>query len=181
MLVLLERKIILIFCYLLKEIVAAIGIVITYNESIIKTLEEEKEYNDLNYYNMKKAPDYKKRYLLDEEANMFLTVDSLILTVDALIELNNLILGKNWTELRKINVKPAGYAINFNLYFPWWCVETSLYILSDNFNERRITNREFCNHVLEIHPFLDGNGRTCKLLFINQMKEKECMSCCLIN
>ena len=26
---------------------------------------------------------------------MFLTVDSLILTVDALIELNNLILGKN--------------------------------------------------------------------------------------
>ena len=95
MLVLLERKIILIFCYLLKEIVAAIGIVITYNESIIKTLEEEKEYNDLNYYNMKKAPDYKKMYLLDEEANMFLTVDSLILTVDALIELNNLILGKN--------------------------------------------------------------------------------------
>ena len=79
----------------MKEIVAAIGIVITYNESIIKTLEEEKEYSDLNYYNMKKAPDYKKRYLLDEEANMFLTVDSLILTVDALIELNNLILGKN--------------------------------------------------------------------------------------
>ena len=78
----------------MKEIVAAIGIVITYNESIIKTLEE-KEYNDLNYYNMKKAPDYKKRYLLDEEANMFLTVDSLILTVDALIEINNLILGKN--------------------------------------------------------------------------------------
>ena len=70
MLVLLERKIILIFCYLLKEIVAATGIVITYNESIIKTLEEEKEYNDLNYYNMKKAPDYKKRYLLDEEANV---------------------------------------------------------------------------------------------------------------
>ena len=75
---------------------------------------------------MKKAPDYKKRYLLDEEANMFLTVDSLILTVDALIltvdaliELNNLILGKNWTELRKINVKPAGYAINFSQYFPW--------------------------------------------------------------
>lgn len=106
------------------------------DESITKILEKEKEYNHLNYYNMKKALDYKKRYLHDKEGDMFLTVDSLI-------ELNNLRLGKNRTELRKIDVKPAGYAIIFNPYFPWWCVETILYILSDNFNKGRITNREF--------------------------------------
>ena len=64
----------------------------------------------------------KKRYLRDEEGDMFLTADSLI-------KLNNLILGKNRTGLRKINVKPAGYAISSNPYFPWWCVETSLYNL----------------------------------------------------
>ena len=57
------------------------------DESIIKILEEEKEYNDLNYYDMQKTLDYKKIYLHDEEGDMFLTVDSLI-------ELNNLILGK---------------------------------------------------------------------------------------
>ena len=111
------------------------------DESKTKILEKEKEYNHLNYYNMKKALDYKKRYLHDEEGDMFLTVDSLI-------ELNNLRLGKNRTELRKIDVKPAGYAIIFNPYFPWWCVETILYILLDNFNERRITNREFCDRFL---------------------------------
>ena len=111
------------------------------DESKTKILEKEKEYNHLNYYNMKKALDYKKRYLHDEEGDMFLTVDSLI-------ELNNLRLGKYRTELRKIDVKPAGYAIIFNPYFPWWCVETILYILLDNFNERRITNREFCDRFL---------------------------------
>ena len=148
------------------------------DESVIKILEEEKEYNDLNYYDMKKALDYKKRYLHDEEGDMFLTVDSLI-------ELNNLILGKNRTDLRKVNVKPAGYVMNFNPCFPLWCVETSLYKLLDDFNKRRITNREFSNRFLEIHPFLIGNGRTCKLLSINQVKENEKgnegMSCCLIS
>ena len=53
----------------------------------------------------------------------------MFLTADSLIKFNNLILGKNRTGLRKINVKPAGYAINSNPYFPWWCVETSLYNL----------------------------------------------------
>ena len=63
---------------------------------------------------MKTALDYKEKYLQNKEGDMFLTVNSLI-------EVNNLILGKNNTELRKLNVKPAGYATNS--YFPWWCVE----------------------------------------------------------
>ena len=91
------------------------------NESIVKLLKEEKKYSDLTYFNMKTALDYKEKYLQNKERNMFLTVDSLI-------EVDNLILGKNTTELkRKVNVKPAGYTTN--PYFPWWCVENSLYIL----------------------------------------------------
>ena len=54
---------------------------------------------------MKTAFDYKEKYLQNKEGDMFLTVDSLI-------EVNNLILGKNNTGLRKVNVKPAGYATN---------------------------------------------------------------------
>ena len=100
------------------------------NEAIVEILKEEIEYSDLNYFNMKTALDYKEKYLPNKEGDMFLTVDSLI-------EVNNLILGKNNTELRKLNVKPAGYATN--PYFPWWYVETSLYILLDEFNERCIT------------------------------------------
>ena len=68
-----------------------------------------------------------------------------------------------------------------NPYFPWWCVESNLYVLVDDFNDRRLRNRDFYDHFMEIHPFLDGNGRTCKLLFINQVIQKECVPCCLMN
>ena len=142
------------------------------NEAIVKILKEENEYSDLNYFNMKTALDYKEKYLQNKEGDMFLTVDSLI-------EVNNLILGKNNTELRKLNVKPAGSTTN--PYFPWWCVESSLYKLLDEFNKRHITNRDFCNRFMEIHPFSDEDGRTYKLLFINQIMQKECTPCCLIN
>ena len=142
------------------------------NEAIVKILKEEKEYSDLNYFNMKTALDYKEKYLQNKEGDMFLAIDSLI-------EVNNLKLGKNKTELRKLNVKPAGYATN--PYFPWWCVESSLYILLDEFNERSITNIDFSDCFMEIHPFLDRNGRTYKLLFISQIMQKECTPCCLIN
>ena len=72
------------------------------NEAIVKILKEENKYSDLTYFNMKIALDYKENYLQNKEGDMFLTVDSLI-------EVNNLILVKNNTELRrKVNVKPAG-------------------------------------------------------------------------
>ena len=131
-----------------------------------KMLKEEKEYSDLNYFNMKQALDYKQKHLQNKDGDMFLTADSLI-------ELNNLILGTNNMELRKINAT--------NPYFPWWCVESSLYILVDDFKDRRLRNRDFYDHFMEIHPFLDGNGRTCKLLFINQVIQEECVPCCLMN
>ena len=142
------------------------------NEAIVKILKEEKEYSDLNYFNMKTALDYKEKYLQNKEGDMFLTADSLI-------EVNNLILGKNNTELRKVNVKLAGCTTN--PYFLWWCVEISLYLFLDEFNERHVTNRDFCHCFMEIHPSLDRNGRTCKLLFINPIMQKERIPCCLIN
>ena len=45
-------------------------------------------------------------------------------------------------------------------------IESELYKLADQFNERKITPRTFCDiFVDKIHPFADGNGGTCKLLF----------------
>ena len=45
-------------------------------------------------------------------------------------------------------------------------IESELYRLVDQFNERQITPRRFCDIFLDkIHPFAAGNGRTCKILF----------------
>ena len=39
-------------------------------------------------------------------------------------------------------------------------IESELYRLVDQFNERKITARTFCDIFLDkIHPFADGNGR----------------------
>ena len=45
-------------------------------------------------------------------------------------------------------------------------IEDKLYQLRDQFIERKINHRYFYLVILEnIHPFYDGNGRTCKILF----------------
>ena len=46
-------------------------------------------------------------------------------------------------------------------------IEQALYLLVDEFNERKVSQNQFCNILLDlINPFKDGNGRTCKILFI---------------
>lgn len=65
--------------------------------------------------------------------------------------------------MRKVIVKPAGYPLHMNSYVDWNYVEASLYTLIDNFNDCLITNKEFCECFMTIHPFLDGNGRTYSL------------------
>ena len=49
-------------------------------------------------------------------------------------------------------------------------IEAALYGLADDFNDQRITHREFVLTFLEIHPLADGNGRTCKVLFADKVK-----------
>ena len=50
-------------------------------------------------------------------------------------------------------------------------IEAELYSLVDKFNDRRITPRAFCNTFLDkIHPFADGNDRTCKILFDDKIE-----------
>ena len=116
------------------------------DKAITKILKEEKEYSDLNHCNMKKALKYKQKCLQNQDGSMFLTVDSLI-------QLNNLMIGANNTELRKVNVKPAGYPIYCNPHYPWYCVESTLHILLDKFNDRFIANKAFCEQFMQINLF----------------------------
>ena len=66
--------------------------------------------------------------------------------------------------LRDKNVKPAG---SDKMYLDKLLIRKALYLLVDEFNKRKVTHNQFCNIFLDlIHAFRDGNGRTCKVLFI---------------
>ena len=130
-------------------------------ENLIRILIEEKELNLLNFKRLTQALTYKNTELVTSDGNLLLTVDSLI-------TLNNIITGSNNLSLRSVNVRPAFYK---KQYLDFTKIEFELYKLVDLFNDRYITNRQFYQTFLnEIHPFLDGNGRTCKILFENRFQ-----------
>ena len=119
-------------------------------------MKEEAEFNVQNIMRMKYARNFENQELINKDGDLFLTVDSLI-------RLNNIITNSHNLHLRSHNVKPAGYK---KQYMDASRIETELYSLVDKFNDRRITSRTFCDTFLDkIHPFADGNGRTCKILF----------------
>ena len=120
-------------------------------------LNEEKEFSEDNFYRMIKAYNYIQGELLTAEGDLFLTVDSLI-------TLNNIITNANNLFLRQKNIKPAGYNKQY-MHFNY--IESELYRVVDQFNDRYISKRYFIKKFLnEIHPFLDGNGRVVKLCFL---------------
>ena len=133
-------------------------------KAICQILSEEGELvnsdgttNIQNITRMMQAVDFKNSHLLTEDGDLFLTVDSLI-------SINNIITNSNNICLRKCEVKPAGYKKQYMISTK---IESELYTLVDEFNERKISAREFCKSFLnKIHPFKDGNGRTCKVLFL---------------
>ena len=130
-------------------------------EILIKILNEEGELAKKNLFQMMLALQFKSKELLNQDGDLFLTVDSLI-------TLNNYVTDSHNILLRQINVKPA---FHNKQYMDFTMVETELYTLVDRFNDRQITPRIFCNIFLDkIHPFSDGNGRTCKILFEGRYK-----------
>ena len=125
-------------------------------EALLKILNEENELNNINFIWMINACEFKNKELVNKDGDLFLTVDSLI-------RINNYITDSHNIQLRQINVKPAFYD---KQYMDFTRIESELYRLVDQFNERQITPRTFCDIFLDkIHPFADGNGRTCKILF----------------
>ena len=125
-------------------------------KSLLRILNEENELNYINFIRMISACNFKDNELINNDGDLYLTVDSLI-------RINNLITDSHNIQLRQINVKPAFYD---KQYMDFTRIESELYTLVDKFNERQITPRRFCNTFLDkIHPFSDGNGRTCKILF----------------
>ena len=96
-------------------------------EALVKILIEEDELNNKNFFQMLLACQFKNRELINKDGNLFLTVDSLI-------RLNNYITDSNNIQLRQINVKPAFYDKH---YMDFTIIESELYRLVDQFNERK--------------------------------------------
>ena len=116
-------------------------------DSLFKILNEEGELNNKNLFQMMLARNFKNKELVSKDGDLFLTVDSLI-------RINNYITASNNTQLRQINVKPALYN---KQYMDFTRIESELYRLVDQFNERQITPRRFCDIFLDkILPFADG-------------------------
>ena len=107
-------------------------------------LLKEAKYSEPNYFFMQTALKYKNTYMTDKHRNLFLTVDSLI-------ALNNIITGSQYIGLKYVNVKLAGYN---KIYMDKSLLEPALYRLTDQFNNRKLSHKEFCTIFLDnIHPF----------------------------
>ena len=112
----------------------------------------EKEFTGTNYKRLQKDLVYIENNLIGSDGGMYLTVDSLK-------ETNNIITGSNNITLRKVNVKPYGFD---KMYMDKELIEDKLYQIKVQFNERKIMSAQFYSILLnKIHPFYDGNGRTC--------------------
>ena len=89
------------------------------------------------------------------------------MTVDSLMDINNIITSPNNITLRKVNVKTYGYD---KVYMDKELIEDKLYQLKDQSDERKINHRNFYFALLDnIHPFYDINGRNCKIFFHLQL------------
>ena len=126
------------------------------HQLLTKILIEEGEFNEVNLRRLTSAYIFRKTFLTTSNNNLYLTLDSLI-------ETNNIILKKHNQNLRQTQIKPLGY--NFQ-YMHFSKIETNLQSLINRFNDRQLTKIKFLKEFLDIHPFLDGNGRTVKVLMI---------------
>ena len=124
--------------------------------NMIKILNEENEYSANNLYRLKCASQFKRTHLTDKHRDQFLTMDSLI-------RINNLITISTNFRLRTVNVRPAG---SDKEYMDFHKIEPAFQGLIDVFNCGKIRPKTFVEAFIKIHPFLEGNGRTCKVLFI---------------
>ena len=54
------------------------------------------------------------------------------------------------------------------MYMDQGLIEDELHQLEDQFKERKINHSDFYSTLLNnIHPFYDGNGRSCEIIFVS--------------
>ena len=139
-------------CFLSEVIITCAGKIM-----LKQILVSEKELSDIHFERLKNPLVCIKSNFTDSDDNMYLTVDSLI-------DIDNIITGSNNITLRKVNAKPWGYN---KMYMYKDLMEGKLYQYIDQIIERKNNYRDFYSALLDSkYPFYDGNWRTCKILFL---------------
>ena len=100
---------------------------------IKEILISEKEFTEASYKRLKKAFVYVEKNFINSDGGMYLSVDSLI-------EINNILASSNNITLRKVNVNPYGFD---KMYLFKELIEDKIYQIIDQFNERKITCTKF--------------------------------------
>ena len=100
---------------------------------IKEILISEKNFAKTNYKKIQKVLVYIENNLIDSDGGMYLTVDSLI-------EINNIITGSNNITLRKFNLKSYGFD---KMYIDKELIEDKIYQIIHQFNERKIASTKF--------------------------------------
>ena len=131
------------------------------NINLVRILVKERELNNHNFKNLLLAYEF-----INNSKEYKLLLSNHLLTVDTIVNINSIILTghTNICALRKTNVKPRGKEYSIYTYADKDDVENLIYSLTDKYNQRDINIDIFSKELLEIHPFIDGNGRTTRLL-----------------
>ena len=122
-------------------------------------LYSENENNFINYKSIWKAYNGIADSLIKEN----------LLTVDEIVYINYIIIRSRKYGFRNIDVKPFGYE---KKYMDWNLINKNMYILIDLYNGKKLKYSELFKNFLEIHPFIDGNGRTIKLIISILIKKQ---------
>ena len=126
-------------------------------DAIKGILISEKEFTGTNYKRLQEVFYAIENNLIDIDSGMHLTVDSLI-------EMNNIITGSNNITLRKVNAKPYRFV---KMYMDKELIEDELYQIIDHIQWEKNYIYKVLFNTFKIHLFYDGNGRMCKVLFAN--------------
>ena len=127
---------------------------------IKRNINSEKEFTK-PLVKIKKPLVYIKYYLIDSDGNIYLTLNSLI-------EINNMMNSSKNITLRKVHEKPYGFD---KILIDKDLIEYKFYQIIDQFNETRIANVKFYSILLnKIHLFYDWNEKTSKILVLMMMK-----------
>ena len=125
---------------------------------IKERLISEKQLTETYYKKLQKTLVYIESNLIESDGGMYLTVDTLL-------ERNNIITDSNNVTLKHANVKPYGFD---KMYMDKEFIEDKLYQIINHFNERKITSKTLHSILLnKMHPFYDRNDIACKSLFAN--------------
>ena len=114
---------------------------------------ERQQSGEMSVARMLNAYEYAHQALVDYPDDLYIG-HTFIMGIGARVDNRNV----NFRTV-PVHFAGGGFAINTG------SIHQALNSLYNAWNDERITVDEFCKEFLDIHPFIDGNGRTTAILY----------------